>query len=96
MKTVLDILLFPVGVFIEAFVGCLYPAESEKMRRHRKWALISLAGCIGVFCLVLLLTAITPHSLAIAPLVAVGLVLMFSFLIAGKMCSDEAENSKKR
>ena len=96
MKTVLDILLFPVGVFIEAFVGCLYPVESEKMRMHRKCALISLVGCIGVFGLVLSLTAIAPHSLAIAPLAVVGVVFAVAFLIAGKMCSDEAENSKKR
>ena len=96
MKTVIDILLFPLGVFIEAFVGILYPVESEKMRRHRKWALISLAGCIGVFALVFLSLAIVPPSVALAPLIAVGLVLMFAFLIEGKACADEAESRPKR
>ena len=96
MKTVLDILLFPLGVLIEALVGVLYPAENAKMRRHRKMALTSLVGCIGVFGLALLLTAIAPNSLATAPLIGVGLVLMFVFVIAGKMCADEAENRKKQ
>jgi hypothetical protein len=96
MKSILDILLFPVGVFIEALVGCLYPVESEKMRSRRRYALTSLAGCIAVFTLVFLLAVIAPHSLAIAPSAAVGLILLFAFLIAGKMCSDEAENNRKR
>ncbi len=96
MKTILDILLFPLGVFIEAFLGILYPAESAKMRRHRTVALLSLVGCIGVFGLAFLLAVIAPDSLAKAPLIGAGLVLMFVFLIAGKMCADEAENGKKR
>ena len=96
MKTLFDILLFPLSIFIEAFVGILYPVENEKMRRCRKRALISLAGCVGVFGLVLLLAVITPHSPAMAPLIAVALVFMFAFLIAGKACVDEAENNKKQ
>jgi Na+/melibiose symporter-like transporter len=96
MKTVFDILLFPLGVLIEALVGILYPVESAKMRRHRKVALMSLVACIGVFGLVFLLTAIAPNTLAMAPLIVVGLILMFAFLIASKMCADEAENRKKR
>ncbi len=96
MKAIVDILLFPLGVFIEAFIGVLYPVESPKMRRRRNWALISLAGWVGVFGLVFLLAAITPHSLAIAPLIVVGMVLMFAFLIAGKACADEADSNKKK
>lgn len=96
MKTMIDILLFPLGVFIEAFVGILYPVEGEKMRRHRKWALISLAGCVGVLGLVFLSVVITPDSLAMVPLIVIDLVFMFAFLIAGKACADEAESTKKR
>ncbi len=96
MKTVLDILLFPLGVFIEAFVGILCPVASEKMRRHRKWAMVSLAGCTGVFGLAFLSLVIAPPSVGLAPLIAVGLVFMFAFLIAGKACADEAESTKKR
>ena len=96
MRTILDILLFPLGVFIEAFVGILYPVESTGMRRHRRWALISLACCIGVSGLVFLSTVIAPASLALCPLIAVGLVFMFTFLIAGKACADEAETNKKK
>ena len=96
MKAIVDILLFPFGVFIEAFVGILYPVESEKMRRHRKWAMISLAGCIGVFALARLSVVIIPDSFAMVPLIAIGLVLLFAFLITGKVCADEAESCKKR
>ena len=96
MKTVLDILLFPLGIFIEAFVGILYPVESATMRTHRRWALVGLAGCVGVIAMGFLLATITPHAIVIAPLIAIGLVFMFTFLIAGKTCADEAENSKKR
>jgi hypothetical protein len=39
---------------------------------------------------------IVPQSLAIAPLTAVGLVFMFTFLIAGKACAGDAEIGKKR
>ena len=62
--SLIDILRFPLGVFIEAFVGVLQPAEIAKMRRCRTWALISLAGGVGVFSLVLLLTTTDPHSLS--------------------------------
>ena len=96
MKTILEILWFPLDIFIEAFVGILYPVESEKMRRHRRWAMISLAGCIGMFGLVFLSLAISPSSVALTPLIAVGLVFMFAFLIAGKACADEAERTGKR
>jgi len=96
MNAVIDILLFPASLFIDAFVGILYPVESEKMRRRRKWAMISLAGCVGVFGLVLLSLAITPPSVALAPLVGVGLVFLFAFLIAGKACADEAKRGKKQ
>jgi hypothetical protein len=96
MYTVLDVLLFPLGVFVEAFVGIMCPVESEGMRRNRRWALISLVGCLGVFGLVCLLAAIIPGHPGIAPLIVVGLVFMFTFLIAGKACADEAENRKKR
>jgi hypothetical protein len=96
VNTIIDILLFPVGVFIEAFVGILYPVKNAKMRRHRHWALLSLAGCIGVVGLICLLVMIVPQSLAIAPLTAVGLVFMFTFLIAGKACAGDAEIGKKR
>jgi len=95
MKTVLDILLFPVGVLIEAFVGMLYPAENAKMRKHRRAALVSLAGCIGVFGVVALLSAIDPDSLAMAPLIGAGLLLLLGFLIAGKMCADDAESGRR-
>ncbi len=96
LKTLIDILLFPMGVFIEAFVGILYPVKSEKMRRHRKWAVVSLAVCIAVFALVFVSAAITPPSVGLAPLIGVGVVFLFAFLIAGKACSDEAESSKKQ
>jgi hypothetical protein len=96
MKAIIDILLFPSGLVIEAFVGILYPVESEKMRRHRKWAIISLVGCIGVFGLVFLSLATTPPSVGLAPLIAVGLILMFAFLIAGRACAVEAESTKKK
>ena len=57
--------------------------------------MLSLAGCLGVFGLVFLSLAITPPMPAPAPLIAVGLVLLFAFLIAGKACADEAERRKK-
>lgn len=96
MRTVLDILLYPVGVFIEALVGVLYPSENAKMRRRRKAALLSLAGCLGAFGVVTILAVIDSHSLAMVPLIGIGLLLMLAFLIAGKMCADEAERSPRR
>ena len=96
MKTVFDILFFPASILIEAIVGVLYPVENTKMRSRRRWALISLAGSIGVFGLVFLLATVAPQSLAITPLVVVGFVFIVAFLIAGKACSDEAEKSQHR
>jgi hypothetical protein len=95
MKTIFDILLFPLSVVFEAFAGILYPVKSPKMRSHRKWALVSLAGGTGVLGLVLLQMAFNPHSPVMAPLIGVGLLFLFVFLIAGKACADEAENGKK-
>jgi hypothetical protein len=94
MKAILDIVLFPIGVFFEAFAGLLYPAQSAKMRSRRRWALVSLVGCIGVLGAIAILAAIDPDSLAPAPLTAVALILLLAFLIFGKMCADEAEGDK--
>ena len=96
MKTILDILLFPLSPFIEAFVGILFSPESAKMRTHRRVALISLVGCVGMFGTAIVLSAIDSASVAMVPLMLFGLVPMFAFLIAGKACADEAENSNRR
>jgi hypothetical protein len=85
-----------VAFFLEALVGILYPVESAKMARRRKVALLSLAGCLAFFAIALLLSLSSSLSIAIAPLAFIGFVLMFMFLITGKMCADEAERNKKQ
>ena len=94
MKAILDILLFPAGLFIEAFVAFSIRRKA-RMRRNRKLALLFLAACLGVFGLVIVDATIQSVSPALIPLIVLGLVCMFAFLIAGKACSDESERSKK-
>ena len=94
MRTVLDILLFPFGVFIEALMGMLYPVKSARMRRHRRLATWSLAGTVAAFGFVFLLASIAPDSLAKPLFAGVGLILMFAFLIFGKLCGDEGEKRR--
>jgi succinate-acetate transporter protein len=94
MRSILDIVLWPYGVFMESLAGILYPVKSARMARRRNVAIASLAGCLTIFAIVFLLSSSSSLSIAIAPLVFVGLVLMFVFLITGKMCADEAEQNQ--
>jgi hypothetical protein len=96
MNTIFDILFFPISVFLGAIVGVLYPAENVAMRSRRKWALLSLGGCVAVFGLVFLLLKVVPDSPAVFVLSVVGLIFLFSFLICGKACADAAEGNKRR
>ncbi len=83
MKTILDILLFPLSLFMEAFVGVLLPVKGPKGHRRRKWALLFLAGCTVAFGMFLLLGLTSPRSPARAVLAGAGLVFMVAFLSVG-------------
>ncbi len=94
MRTVLDILLFPVGVFMEALMGLLYPVKSARMRARRKLAAASLAGSVATLGSAIVLASLTPESPAKLLLAGIGLILMFAFLILGKLCGDEGEKRR--
>ena len=89
MNFILDILLFPMGVFIDAFLGVFYSVQSEKMRRRRRSALLSLAACAAAFALAFIHAAIAPKSPATAVIALVGFAFMLAFLVGGTACARE-------
>ena len=91
---IFDILSWPYGVFVEAFVGVLYPATSRRMARRRKVAVVSLIACLAAFAVAGGLSSIQSPLITAVPFWGLGLVLLFVFLIAGKLCGDEGERGR--
>ncbi len=93
-RWILDILYWPYGVFVEAFVGVLYPPTSLRMAKRRKVATVSLVACLAAFAVAWGLSSIPSLPVTTAPLWGIGVVLMFVFLVAGKLCADEGEQGR--
>ncbi len=95
-NTILDILLFPLGVFIEAFVGILMPVKTRATRRRRRWALLFLIGWAVAFGMVFRLGLTSRQSPAGVVLAGVGLVFMIAFVIMGTACADGRLTGRKK
>ena len=93
-RWIFDILSWPYGVFVEAFVGVLYPATSRRMARRRKVAVASLIACLAAFAIAAGLSSIQSPLITAVPFWGLSLVLLFVFLIAGKLCATKGSGSR--
>ena len=97
MNTVLDILMFRRERFHECLCRHSLSRGRREGRQESKVGIDMSRGLRGSVAAWLgFLWVIDPHSLGTVPLIAVGVVLMIAFLIAGNACADEAESGKKR
>ena len=94
MNFVLEILLWPVVVFLQAVVGVLSQAKTPKMVMYQKIARLALFASVGFFCVIpLFLLAASP--IGIQPLLALGVVFLVVFIVFGNLCDNQARDDDR-
>ena len=92
MNFVVEFLLWPVAVFLQAVVGVLCSAKTEKMAMYQKFARLALLGSVVVFIMTIPLSLIVRPAIGLKPPLALGVVLLFVFVVIGNLCDDQAED----
>jgi hypothetical protein len=93
MNSILDVLLWPVAVFLDAVAGVLCRAETPKMAVRQKIARWALLASTVVFILTIPLSLIGRPPLGIKPPLAVASALLLVFIVAGKLCGDRPKDN---
>jgi hypothetical protein len=92
MSLVADFLLWPVAVFLQAVCGVLGPAKTPRIALYQRIARLALLGSVVVFGTMIPLTLIGKSVIAIKPPLALGVVLLFVFVVIGNLCDDQSED----
>jgi hypothetical protein len=92
MNLVVDCLLLPVVVFLDAVGGVLGPAKTPQKVVYQKIARLALLASVVVLVMAFPLSLIANPVIGIKPPLALGVVLLLVFLVAGNLCDDEAED----
>ena len=92
MDFVLGFLLWPVAVFLQAVVGVLCLAKTPQKVVYQKIARLALLGSVVAFSMTIPLSLIVKPVLGIKPPLALGVVLLFVFVVSGNVCDDQAED----
>ena len=92
MDFVLSFLLWPVGVFLQAVVGVLCSAKTPRIAMYQKIARLALLASVVVFSMTIPLSLIVKPGIGIKPPLALGMVLLFVFIVFGNVCDDQAED----
>ena len=93
MNFVVEFLLWPVAVFLQAVVGVLCSARTEKMAMYQKFARLALLGSVVVFSTMPMLL-IVKSVIGIKLPLALGGILLFVFVVFGKLCDDQTEDKE--
>ena len=91
MNFVLGFLLWPVAVFLRAVVGGFCLATTPRTVMYQKIARLALLASITVFSTIPLFLIARP-AMGIKPLLGLGVVLLFVFVVIGNLCDDQAED----
>ena len=91
MDFVLGFLLWPVGVFLQAVVGLFCLVKTPRTALYQKIARLALLGSVVVFSTIPL-SLIARPAIGIKPPLALGVVLLFVFVVSGNLCDDQAED----
>src|ERR1035437_815065 len=92
MNFVMDFLLWPVAVFLQAVAGVLCLAKTPKIAFYKRIARLALLGSVVVFSMTIPLSLIVKPVIGIKPPLALGVVLLFVFVVSGNLCDDQAED----
>ena len=90
-----DFLLWPVVVFLQAIVGVFSSAKTQKMARYQRIARLSLLGSVVVLMTIPLCLIVTP-VIGIKLPVVLGVVLLFVFVLIGNLCDDQDEDKNAK
>ncbi len=88
MNNFIEVLLWPVVLFLQAIVGVLGRPKAPGMAVYQKIARMALLGCVGVFCLIPLFMLAAP-PVGVQPLLVVGATLLILFVVFGNLCETE-------
>ena len=91
MNFVVHFLFWPVAVFLEAVVGVSCPATTPKMAIYQKIARLALLASVVVF-MTIPMSLIAIPVIGIKPPLALGVALLFVFVVAGKLCDDQTKD----
>jgi len=92
MDFVLGFLLWPVAVFLQAVCGVLCSAKTPRTAMYQRIARLALLGSVVVFSMMIPLSLIVRPVIGIKPPLALGVVLLFVFVVFGKQCDDQVED----
>ena len=89
MNFVVDFLLWPVAVFLQAVCGVLCSAKTARIAVYQRIARLALLGSVVVFSMTTPLSLIVRPVIGIKPSLALGMVLLFVFVVIGNLCDDD-------
>ena len=92
MSFVVDFLLWPVAVFLQAVCGVLCLAKTPRIAMCQRIARFALLGSVVVFSMMIPLSLIAGPAIGIKLPLALGVVLLFVFVVFGSLCDDQAED----
>jgi hypothetical protein len=85
MNVVVDYLLWPVAVFLQAICGILDPAKTPEKAAYQRIARLSLLASVVVFGMAFPLSLLSNSVIGIKPPLAVGVVLLVLFVVFGNL-----------
>ena len=85
-------LLWPVALFLQAVCGVLGWAKTPRIAMYQRIARLALLGSVVVFSMTIPLSLIVKPVIGIKPPLALGVVLLFVFVVIGNLCGDQAED----
>ena len=91
MNSVAGFLLWPVAVFLQAVAGVLCLAKTPKIAVYQRIAQLALLASIAVLSTIPLFLIARP-AISIKPPLALGVVLLFVFVVIGNLCDNQAED----
>ena len=93
MNPVLDFLLWPVALFLQAVAGALAPAKTPEKVVYQKISRLALLASVVVFMMTLPLSLIANPAIGVKPPLALGVTLLLIFVVFGNLC-DEGDDDE--
>ena len=90
MNFVVCVLLWPVAVFLQAVCGVICSAKTPRIAMYQRIARLALLGSVVVFGMTIPLSLVVKPVIGIKPPLALGVVLLFVFVVIGNLCDDQA------
>jgi hypothetical protein len=86
MNLAFGLLLWPVGMFLQAVCGVLHQAKTPTIALYQKTARLALLTSVVVFSTIPMLLILKS---AIRLPLALGGILLLAFVVLGKLCDDQ-------